>query len=187
LIQELLVFEIRKVRAPQGRKKLVEERRKFFELIGSGYGIQESARIVGVNYRTAKRWRSGDTPRRARAAPVVTRPAPPSSASRYLSELDRIFIADRLLAGMTIRAIARELHRSPSTVSREVKRNAHPMSGAYRPYAAQARADSRRPRPKQGKIALNAELREYIQGKLVKRWSPEQIARSVKERVRWFV
>lgn len=178
------MFEIRNLRSPQGRKKLVEERRKFFELIASGYGIKESARIVGVNYRTVKRWRSGNwssnKKKAGTVAPIEARPYRPSLSSRYLSEHDRVFIADRILAGMPIRAIARELNRSPSTVSREVKRNAHPASGAYRPYAAQARADSRRPRPKVGKIALNAELREYIQVKLDKRWSPEQIARSLK-------
>lgn len=47
---------------------------------------------------------------------------------------------------------AAELGRSPSTVSREIRRNRHPESGAYRPHAAQAHADARRPRSRSGKI-----------------------------------
>ncbi|WP_224744634.1 IS30 family transposase [Chryseoglobus sp. 28M-23] len=111
---------------------------------------------------------------------MAVRPYRPSLSSRYLSEQDRVFIADRLLAKWSIRRIARELNRSPSTISREVRRNSHPGTGSYRPYAAQARADDRRPRPKPGKIALNAELRTYVQSKLDLRWSPEQIARTLR-------
>ncbi|MFC5162538.1 IS30 family transposase [Nonomuraea angiospora] len=49
-----------------------------------------------------------------------------------------------------------------------------------RPYAAQARADARRPRPKPGKIGQSPELRAYIQDHLHKRWSPEQISQSLR-------
>ncbi|MFE3866160.1 hypothetical protein ACFXPT_38030 [Streptomyces goshikiensis] len=46
--------------------------------------------------------------------------------------------------------------RSPSTISREIRRNSIPLrsgsSGCCRPYAAQVRADARRPRPKPGKM-----------------------------------
>lgn len=89
---------------------------------------------------------------------------------------DRIFIADRLLEGWSIRRIASELNRAPSTISREVRRNALATSGAYRPHAADARAAVRRPRPKPSKIMSNAFLLEYIDGKLRERWSPEQIS-----------
>jgi len=180
------VFEIRQDRQiPQGRRKLHAERAKYFELVANGYGFLEAARIVGVNYRTTKRWRSGvwtsGTKKKAgTVAPFAVRPYRPSLSSRYLSEQDRVFIADRLLAKWSIRRIARELNRSPSTISREVRRNSHPGTGSYRPYAAQARADDRRPRPKPGKIALNAELRTYVQSKLDLRWSPEQIARTLR-------
>jgi IS30 family transposase len=92
---------------------------------------------------------------------------------------ERIHIADRLRERACLRAIAAELGRSPSTISREVRRNAHPC-GAYRPHAAQARAEARRPRPKPGKIAQNPELRAYIQARLERRWSPEQIACSLR-------
>ncbi|WP_370131806.1 IS30 family transposase [Streptacidiphilus sp. EB103A] len=100
--------------------------------------------------------------------------------SRYLREDERIHIADRLREKATIRAIAAELGRSPSTVSREIQRNCHPESGRYRPHAAQARADARRPRPKTGKIAENAELRDFIQHHLDLKWSPEQICQALR-------
>lgn len=72
-----------------------------------------------------------------------------------------------------MRAIAAEPGRSPSTISREIRHNCHPGSGIYRPHAAQARADARRPRSKTGKIRQNPELRDFIQDHLDIRWSPE--------------
>jgi len=145
--------------------------------VASGVSYRQAARIVGVNYRTTKRWRSGVW-QSSKNGPVNRQHvrAPGDELSpRFLSELDRVAIADRLQAGESIRAIAKALVRSPSTISREVRRNSSPVSGNYRPYSAQVRADSRLPRPKTGKIAENVELRDYIQSKLELRWSPEQI------------
>ncbi|MFI6858252.1 helix-turn-helix domain-containing protein [Streptomyces sp. NPDC050416] len=64
--------------------------------------------------------------------------------SRNLGEDERLHIADRLREKTTVRAIAAELGRSPSTVSREIRRNRHPVSGDYRPHAAHRRARARR-------------------------------------------
>ncbi|GAA3791822.1 hypothetical protein GCM10022226_08530 [Sphaerisporangium flaviroseum] len=61
-----------------------------------------------------------------------------------------------------------------------MRRNRHPGNGQYRPHAAQARADARRPRPKPSKIAQHPELRAYIQDHLHQRWSPEQICQSLR-------
>lgn len=105
---------------------------------------------------------------------------PPSRASRYLRQADRIYIADRLLEKATVRAIAAELGRSPSTVSREIRRNRHPVNGQYRRFAAQARADDRSPRPKPRKISRNPELRAAVQAGLDERWSPEQICHALR-------
>ncbi|MFE4424360.1 IS30 family transposase, partial [Streptomyces sp. NPDC056817] len=92
---------------------------------------------------------------------------------------ERIYIADRMREKATVRAIAAELGRSPSTVSREIRRNRHPDSGVYRPHAAQARAEARRPRPKLAKIEQHRELRQFIQERLDLRWSPEQICQAL--------
>lgn len=82
-----------------------------------------------------------------------------------------------------MRAIAAELGRSPSTISRELRRNAtvDPRGKAhYRPHAAQARSQARRPRPKPSTFALNPELRAVVQELLNDKWSPEQISRRLK-------
>jgi IS30 family transposase len=143
-----------------------------------GLSSPEACRIVGINVRTGKKWRNGHHSPGAgkKAVPPIYREAPPSGSSRYLREDDRIVIADRLREKATIRAIAAELGRSPSTVSREVRRNRHPANGQYRPHAAQARADARRPRPKLSKIAGSDELRGVIQDHLGRKRSPEQVA-----------
>ncbi|MFD8615163.1 IS30 family transposase [Streptomyces sp. NPDC059631] len=151
-------------------------------------GNKEACRIIGINEKTGRRWRSGrSADRRQKAAPAIHREVPPSGPSRYLCEAERIHIADRLREKASIRRIAAELGRSPSTVSREVRRNGMPLRGdtsrwAYRPHAAQSRADARRPRPKPGKIGLNPELRNFIQHHLERRWSPEQICHALKAR-----
>jgi IS30 family transposase len=175
-------FEVRRDRArPVGPRKLVRERVAYFQLMKQGYSSREASRIVGIDPRTGKAWRNGRNASGGRkaSAPVVP-PASLSGSSRYLGEAERIHIADRLRENASIRAIARELGRAPSTISREVARNAHPGSGAYRPHAAQARAQARRPRPKRPKIADNGELRAYIAAKLAVKWSPRQISQSLR-------
>lgn len=125
-------------------------------------------------------WRNQDEARCGRDTSDEAALVRASLSSRFLSEQDRIFIADSLRAGWSLRKIAAEMGRPPSTISREVRRNSHPRSGDYRPYAAHDRAVARLPRPKVGKIAQNPELRDYIQRKLQIRWSPEQIVHSLK-------
>ncbi len=83
-------------------------------------------------------------------------------------------IAVGLAAGESLRAVAGRLGRSPSTVSREVRRNG--CRGVYRALAAQAQAQCRAARPKTARLAGDPVLREWVQGKLEDRWSPEQIS-----------
>ncbi|MGW4890636.1 IS30 family transposase [Streptomyces murinus] len=195
-------FEVRNDRRPQGARKLVREREEYLRLVDLGIGNTEACRIVGINRRTGKRWLYGRqaSGKNKAAPPLVDTGVPwqytelppppeaepePAGPSRYLSESDRIHIADRLREKASVRAIAAELGRSPSTVSREVRRNrsVHPNgTWSYRPHAAQRRADRRRPRPKVGKIGRNPELRGFIQDHLTMRWSPEQICHALRAR-----
>ncbi|MFE3492325.1 IS30 family transposase [Streptomyces sp. NPDC059175] len=147
-----------------------------------GYSNKEACRVVGIDERTGQKWRNGRklTGKQRKALLPLGAVAEPSGTSRYLREADRIHIADRLREKATVRAIAAELGRSPSTISREIRRNRHPVNGQYRPYAAQARADARQPRPKTGKIGQNPELRDFIQARLDIRWSPEQICQALR-------
>jgi transposase, IS30 family len=174
-------FEIREIRTAQGPKKLLRERETYFGLMQQCLSNNQACLIVGINPKTGRRWRNGrSADRRQKAAPPVQPVVPPSDTSRYLREDERIYIADRLREEATIRAIAGELGRSPSTISREVRRNRHPTNGQYRPVAAQARADARLPRPKPGKIKQNPELRAFVQDRLDLRWNPEQICQALR-------
>ena len=145
--------------------------------MAEGYGNSEACRIVGVNRVTGGRWLYG---RRDRPPRIAAAPARAAVSARFLSAGERIVIADLRRAGRPVRSIAAGLGRSPSTVSRELRRNAEPGSGEYRPHAAQARAEARRARPKQGKIASSPELAALIQGMLARRCSPEQISRRLR-------
>src|SRR5262249_58269374 len=97
-------------------------------------------------------------------------------SGRHLSLAEREEIAVRLAAGDGVRVIAARLGRAPSTVSREVRRNCL-SRGRYRATAAQRRAEDRARRPKAAKLAGSDELRGWVQAKLRKRWSPEQVSR----------
>ena len=74
-------------------------------------------------------------------------------------------IAIELAKEISIRAIAHKLARSPSTISREVRRNAATRSGNldYRASAAQWHADRAARRPRPSKLAANAALRDYVE------------------------
>lgn len=147
-------FEIRGDRRPQGRRKLSQERATYSQLMRQGLNNEEACRIAGINPKIGRRWRNGHNPSGGnKAASPINAVVPPRASSQYLCESDRIHIADRLRERATIRTIAAELDRSPSTISREVRRNRHPGRSQYRPFAAQARADTRRPRPKPRKVA----------------------------------
>jgi IS30 family transposase len=91
---------------------------------------------------------------------------PPSG--RHLSFADREEIAIWRAQGHGVREIARRLKRAPSTISRELRRNAATHGGGleYRATTAQWHADRSARRPKPAKLALNAALRRYVQDRL---------------------
>ena len=93
-------------------------------------------------------------------------PAPLSG--RYLSFAEREEIAILNAQDVGVREIARRLERSPSTISRELRRNAATRGGLleYRATTAQWHADRRARRPKVAKLAANDALREYVQDRL---------------------
>ena len=185
-------FGIRDRSVNQGRRGLTREREAYLALVCQGMSSREACTIVGINVRTGKRWRNGRNPTgRQAGAPPITSAAPSVVRGRFLNENERIVIADRRRAGATIRQIAAELDRDPATVSRELRRNAHQVSGDYRPHAAQARADARRPRPKVRKLAADTGLHHVVQDHLARKRSPEQIAamlrRDFPDRPEWHV
>jgi IS30 family transposase len=106
---------------------------------------------------------------------IESRPRSP----RYLSEQERIRIADLLAAKMSVRGIAEELGRAPSTISREIRRNRDP-DGRYRPHHAEHAARCRACKPRKRRIAGDEVLAEIVQRLLSKRWSPEQVAHELR-------
>jgi IS30 family transposase len=92
--------------------------------------------------------------------------SPPSG--RYLSFLEREEIALLQAQQVGVRDIARRLERSPSTISRELRRNAATRGGTlqYRATVAQWKAERAAERPKVAKLAQNMRLRAYVQERL---------------------
>jgi transposase, IS30 family len=101
----------------------------------------------------------------------------PGPQRRYLSIDERDLIAAKHVAGVCIRQIARDLGRSPSTISRELDRNTISRK-RYAAGAAQRKAEGRLPRPKPRKLTTHTALGTYVRGKLrgKEHWSPEQIS-----------
>ena len=89
---------------------------------------------------------------------------------------ERCEIARLQAEGASIRKIAAALDRQPSSVSRELKRNAGagPRAGPYKPSYAQAQTAVRR--WSGGKLDRDEGLRDQVLGGLAKGWSPEQVA-----------
>lgn len=100
----------------------------------------------------------------------------PSARRRAASALElgeREEISRGIAAGLAIRAIARSLGRSPSTISREISRNGGAQT--YRATRADKQAWQRALRPKQCRLACSGRLRWRVAQKLALQWSPEQI------------
>jgi len=139
--------------------------------------------MVGINRKTGNRWRYGRRVRNS-AGTVVTYPPvkiiePKPRSPRYLSEQERIKIADLVAAKMTVRGIAAELGRAPSTISREIRRNSD-QDGRYLPHHAEQAARLRACKPRRRRIAVDAVLADTVQRLLGKRWSPEQVAHELR-------
>jgi transposase, IS30 family len=91
-----------------------------------------------------------------------------------LTLTEREEISRAIVRGQSIRSIAAQLGRAPSTVSREIKRNGG--RDCYRANQADKAAWDRAHRPKTCKLAKNRALAHIVAGKLQMQWSPEQIA-----------
>ncbi|NIA26407.1 MAG: IS30 family transposase [Gammaproteobacteria bacterium] len=89
-------------------------------------------------------------------------------SGRYLSFYEREEIALLRTRGVGVRAIAHKLGRSPSTISRELRRNAATRGGklVYRASVAQWKADLVARRPKTPKLVANDRLHDYVQERL---------------------
>jgi hypothetical protein len=163
-------------RPPVGRR---EHRQRFWAAIARGLPSEDAGVAAGVSPAVGSRWfrEGGGMPTRSRA--------PLSGRSLSFPEREEVAILGAQAVG--VRETARQLGRSPSTISRELRRNAATRGGRleYRATTAQWHADRRTKRPKVAKLAANQRLRSYVQERLageVRR--PNGIAVSG-PRVRW--
>jgi IS30 family transposase len=102
------------------------------------------------------------------------RPQEKTRSALCLTPQEREEISRGLSSQLSIRQIAEQLNRSPSTVSREVNRNGGRK--LYRPNKADTAAWERAKRPKPCKLLLNKALAKLVAMKLNRSWSPQQIA-----------
>jgi len=137
-----------------------EHLQQFWAAIKGGQSSEEAAAIANVSPAVGYRWfrQNGGM------SPLTTMPL----SGRYLSFREREEIAILHAQEYSVREISRRLGRSPSTISKELRRNAATRSGSfsYRATTAQWHADRRARRPKMTKHASNDTLRQYVQERL---------------------
>jgi IS30 family transposase len=136
-----------------------EVERQFWRQIAKGVLAEEAANAVGVSQAVGARWF-----RHRGGMPIDLSP----STGRFLSFHEREEIAISKAQGLGVREVARRLGRDPSTISREVRRNAATRGGKleYRASVAQWKAELVAQRPKTAKLVANERLREYVQERL---------------------
>lgn len=137
-----------------------EHLQRFWKAIGRGLSSEDAAIVADVSPPVGGRWfREGGGIATVSMAPL---------SGRYLSFTEREEIAILNAQDCGVREIARRLGRSPSTISRELRRNAATRSGnfEYRATTAQWHAYRRAKRPKLAKLAASTALRHYVQERL---------------------
>lgn len=143
-------------------------KKQYFELLRQGCKGAAAARVVGVSTSCGSLWFLD--------AGGMLVPDPGPISPRFLTQDDRIAIADGLRAGQGVKEVAAAIGKSFQSVYREIARNSKP-DGRYQPWWAHNQALRHRHRPKPGKIESNAALREVVIAKLQRNWSPQQISR----------
>lgn len=149
-----------------------EVKRRYFELIRQGLSGSAASSQVGVSLSCGSLWFID-----AGSVDFVDKPI----SRRYLTQDDRIEIADGLAGGEPVKAIAARIGKSYQSIYREIARNRKP-NGRYQPWYAHGQAHQRRLRARERRLALNEALRDVVAGKLDQHWSPAQISRWLKRR-----
>ena len=136
----------------------------FWELIKQGVSSEEAGVQAGASAPVGSRWfrEAGGMP------PSKFANSSTPLSGRYLCFSEREEIALYKAQGLGVRAIAQQIGRSASTISRELRRNAATRSGGfeYRASTAQWHAERAARRPKATKLAQNDALRQYVEDRL---------------------
>ncbi|MES1939798.1 Fis family transcriptional regulator [Salinisphaera sp. T5B8] len=158
----------------RGRKRIyytAAQRAEIWDRWQRGETLEQIARQLDGRRHAVKR---------LIAASGGIRPAARRRARHTLRLDEREEISRGLAQHQSIRAIARSLSRSPSTISREIAR--HGGSARYRATTADQRAWDRARRPKRCKLAVHDTLANEVATGLKAWWSPQQIAGWLKRR-----
>jgi IS30 family transposase len=150
----------------------LETKCRFFELIRQGASGLQASLAVGVSPSCGSLWFID-----AGRVDFIDKPI----SSRYLSQDDRVEIADGLAAGEAVKSIAARIGKSYQSVYREIARNRKP-DGRYQPWFAHGQAHLRRRRPRPRRLAVDDQLRAAVAGKLGRHWSARQISRWLRRR-----
>jgi len=137
-----------------------ERRQRFWAAIAAGLSSEDAAVEAGGSPAVGSRWfRESGGMRSISQTPL---------SGRYLSFAEREEIAILNALNLGVREVARRVRRSPSTISRELRRNAATRGGdfQYRATTAQWHAERKGRRPKTAKLARNEPLRQYVQERL---------------------
>ena len=148
------------MRSPGAPSIRCEIERRFWEQIATGITSERAAEAVGVSPVIGARWfrHRGGMPL------FMSRPI----SGRYLSFAEREEIGLLWAQDVGVREIARRIGRSPSSISRELRRNAATRGGKleYRASVAQWKSELMARRPKPAKLVTNPQLRHYVQDRL---------------------
>lgn len=148
------------MRSPGAPSLRREIERLFWEQIATGITSERAAGAISVSSAVGTRWF-----RHRGGMPLFMSN---HISGRYLSFAEREEIGLLRAQSVGVREIARRLGRSPSTISRELTRNAATRSGRleYRASVAQWKAELVAKRPKPARLVTNPQLRHYVQERL---------------------
>jgi transposase, IS30 family len=151
---------------PAGRVQLL------LDFLAAGMRPARAARAAGVSasYAYVIHHRLGG----------MYRPAGVTYSARYLSREERYELARLRESGLPVRAVAARMGRAPSTICRELARNADPRTGGYQPEQAHRLAWERQRRPRPSRLSARPALRAAVQQLLDRRYSPEQVSGRLK-------
>lgn len=144
------------------------EMESFWDARSMGVPVSELAVMMDVD---------PDSIRRFVGESAGIRPDRWKSPRRLLDFTDRLQVLEGLTRGDSIRQIAADLGRAPSTISREIRRGSYRKGGrrVYAPVAAETGAVQRRQRPKPFKLLQHPRLLAEVLDRLARKQSPEQI------------
>jgi IS30 family transposase len=145
-----------------------ERVRALLDLLAAGVSPNRAASLAGVSRGYAYNLHH--------TMGGVYRPPGVIYSARYLDREERYELARLRELGLSVRAVAARMGRSPSTICRELARNADPRTGRYQPERAHRLAWERQRRPKPSKLSRCPALRAEVQRLLQRRYSPEQVS-----------